>query len=160
MINENFDHFCEKCNFILRNIKTINDTNELTEHMMTQEFKFEEEICKFCFGILSQDHEKDLFNQIGDRIKKFEYTDFKLTTSFSPLYLILHNYWKIKLKNKIQDNKQLNSIDVPLFRKTFKPLMISKVSKLLETSHSNRSDFEVRCVFEFNEKFYSEVDLS
>ena len=157
MINENFENFCEKCNFILKNLKTINDTNELTDYMITEDFKFVDQICKFCFGILSRDHEKDIFNQIGDTIKKFEYTDFKLTTNFSPLFLILHNYWKIKLKNKLNNNKDLNSIDVPLFRKTFKPLMISKVSKLLKSTHSNKSDFEVRCVFEFDEKFYSDV---
>ncbi len=160
MINDiKTESFCEKCIFILDNIKTIYETNELTDYMKTQDFNFQDQICKFCFGILSIDYQKDLTSQILEGVNKYEFSDFKLTTNFSPLFMVLHNYWKIKLKNNFKDSKEVNMIDVPLFRKTFKPLMIPKVTRLINKEHCNKSDFEVRCVFDFNEEYYSEVNV-
>ena len=151
------ERFCEKCNFILKNIKTVYDTNELTDYIRTEDFKLKEETCKFCFGILSIDHENDLTAQILAGASQYEHTDFKLTTNFSPLFYVLHHYWKIKLKSKFKDPKEVYMIDVPLFRKSFKPLVQPKVCKLLNQSHNIKSDFEVRCVFDFDEEYYKEV---
>jgi hypothetical protein len=157
MIENIEEIFCEKCIFILKNIKTIYDTNELTDYMRNEDFKFSKQVCKFCFGILCFDFEEEMQKQISQNIGNYEFIDFKLTTNFSPLFLVLHNYWKIKLKSKLKDPKEVTMIDVPLFRKTFKPLIVPKMEKYLNKPHENKSDFEIRCVFEFDENYYNEV---
>lgn len=48
-------------------------------------------------------------------------------------------------------------IDVPLFRKTFKPLMAGKFESLLQKRHDIKSDLEIRCVFEFREADFEQV---
>jgi hypothetical protein len=157
MNEENFD-FCKKCNFLLKNIKLIQEIRDNEEQVnfhqllsnLTSLKDEENYFCKFCFGILSIDHCENIFTQIKTKIDKFEYNDFKLTTSFSPLFCILHQYWKIKLK-------QTNNLDVSLFRKSFKPIMIPQVSKFLQKKHTGISIFEVKISFDFHEDFYKLV---
>lgn len=116
------ENFCKRCMFIFRNIVKINSKNDLFENEETkylaQENKDENTtgnpisefmeslkslenysnkedfLCKFCFGILNEKRNDEIINLIKDKIKEFaaEHFNFKLTTSFSALFLMIHTY--------------------------------------------------------------------
>lgn len=154
---------CEKCNYILQNLKLFEETQFLDEVIDKHQFKEDQpnQQCHFCFGLLCDENNfKFILSQIQQGFKEFEFINFKLTTCFSPLFLIYHHYWKICLKtNYSKDLKELTYIDSSLLRKLFKPLIIPKIIDEINKPQYNKSDFEIKVTVEFKQEVFTKVRL-
>lgn len=93
--------FCKGCLFIIKNISLINSHTELSEAIKADKLENSfgtslisehNSICKFCVGIMNVKNFNSIFEQIKNSIAEFDHKDYKITTNFSPLFHILHNY--------------------------------------------------------------------
>jgi len=90
-------NFCKGCIFILQNCKPISDNPELEKTIQSyinlkKEFDENVENCNFCFGILSPSIENKIMTKIKEINQIYDFVDYKLTTNFSPLFHLVHNY--------------------------------------------------------------------
>lgn len=114
------ENICKRCLFIFKNIVKINSRTDMNETEDTKYLNINKEehektqknenlfninnienysdnddfLCKFCMGILDEKRYKDIIDMIADKIKEFqaEHSNFKLTTNFSALFLMIHTY--------------------------------------------------------------------
>lgn len=96
------NNVCNKCLFIFANNQTINsqpDTSDMfksEEYLATQtQNNSMKKTCKFCFGILNQENFSKTIKKIFSELENHEFTDYKITTNFSPLFQLITAYVKI-----------------------------------------------------------------
>jgi tRNA U54 and U55 pseudouridine synthase Pus10 len=97
--------FCKGCLFIIKNIFLINSHTELSEAIKmdklenafgTSLISEHSSVCKFCVGIMNVKNFNSIFEKIKNLISDYDHKDYKITTNFSPLFHILHNYVRKK----------------------------------------------------------------
>ncbi len=122
--NNNFieKNICNRCIFILKNIVKINSRTDIGETEETKKLANENSeqekntkndlnislqnienysdsdrfLCKFCIGILNEKKYNSLISMITEKIQEYtsEHFNFKLTTNFTALFLMIHTYVK------------------------------------------------------------------
>ncbi len=85
-------NFCSACLFIFKNAYTINGQSDNADLFKTVDLTSESSKCKFCFGVFNREIYSVIINKIKEEKHFQEYDDFKLTTNFSALYSLFHQY--------------------------------------------------------------------
>jgi hypothetical protein len=85
-------NFCPACLFIFKNVYTINSQSDNADLFKTTDLTSEGSNCKFCFGVFNKEVYPTILQKIKEDKYFHEYDDFKLTTNFSSLYSLFHQY--------------------------------------------------------------------
>jgi len=122
------NNICKRCLYIFKNIIKINNAKTEIADSEETKFLMEENkeqtdknlknesnlnikeignysdhnnfLCKFCLGILDEKRYDKIFEMIKIQIKEYEseHQNFKLTTNFSAIFLMIHTYVKFFIK--------------------------------------------------------------
>jgi tRNA U54 and U55 pseudouridine synthase Pus10 len=102
-MENNNETICDICKYIFKNAKLIN-TNDDTGYDEVQDKiekdlqgKYTDDDCKFCFGIFNKENFSFIISQINEKVKEYELNDYKISTSFSPLFSLIHSYVKFTI---------------------------------------------------------------
>jgi hypothetical protein len=102
--------FCKGCLFIIKHVSMINKHYELSEAIKMDKLENvfgtslvseHQNDCKFCVGILNVKNFDSIFEKIKSCIAEYDHKDYKITTNFSPLFHIIHNYVSVIYKIQI-----------------------------------------------------------
>jgi tRNA U54 and U55 pseudouridine synthase Pus10 len=91
---------CNNCLFIFANNQTINSQADTSDMLKSEEYlgsqnNSNKKTCKFCFGILNPENFSKIIEKIFSQLENHEFTDYKITTNFSPLFQLITAYVKI-----------------------------------------------------------------
>lgn len=169
-------NFCETCTYGLKYTKEINSIREVDSYIIKNygnNFRYgNNKNCCFCFSIFSEENIKLVMNSIKSKVNYIN--DYRITTSFTPLYSLLINYVKENVKNSELKNETDNSelklnenfsseckfnyeFDISILRKIFKPVITEKIKEETGKLCILNSNSQINIIFDFNEDFYGRI---
>ena len=161
----NHEILCKICTFALENNKYLNSLKESDDYVNNsiKEFKYSNDECMFCLSLFSERIMTETFAEVKEKSSEIE--NFRLTTGFTPLFTLAHNYLKhqfdtTKVSNKLKEESLVDNsfIESNLIRKIFKPLLVKHIKDNVKENKKyvlQNSNNEINVTFDFSEKVYS-----
>lgn len=146
------NNVCEICKYLTQNVEKIKSCPDLKYENETTESSIQN--CYVCCSIFSKI--ESILKEIFSKSPEYEFDDFLITNSFSPLFAIIHKYSNGLLhQNKLLPDQY--DIDVSYIRKLFKPIMLPSIKNYFSKEFNPKAKFTIQINFEFSEQFYNKI---
>lgn len=145
--------FCPRCCFLMTNY-TNSDTQIKKEDLLKLDCSSN---CNFCFGLFDINSYRELMGKIKYDISLIDHVDFKLSMNFTPIFEIIHQFWRYYFSTVPQISSP-SEIDVTMIKTVFKQLFADELEKVIHESQNTRSDLEIEIIFEFDDQTYTEIN--
>lgn len=157
--------FCRLCLFSLNNFVLIKNNKDYDNFITSKisEFELSSTItCAMCLCSLNKINIELIYHKVNKSVDINTNKYFRLTTKFSPLFSIIHNYVKYKESLNLDNNNNSNlfpvgieeSLDNNTLRKVFKPVFANQLSKRFDINIIVNSNVELNIDFDFNDNAY------